>query len=217
LNDSLLGVLNPKSGRLNYGNADYDIRHLVSANYVWDLPFKPSNSILQEIIGGWTVSGTLYHRTGLPFTVVDGAAPSTIMGNAVNTVMLVDPTSAVPSSCTNPLKSCFDTTNSPFPAVSSETAFARRPRNSYRGPAYTGSDFSVAKKFRLTERASFTGGANFFNVFNHPNFANPVGDISSGQFGQIVSTVVPPTSPYGAFVGSAVSGRLVQLTAKVTF
>ncbi|HKF20390.1 MAG TPA: hypothetical protein VKE93_02410, partial [Candidatus Angelobacter sp.] len=76
---------------------------------------------------------------------------------------------------------------------------------------------SVAKKFRLTERMAFTGGVNFYNVFNHPNFSNPVADINSGSFGQILSTVVPPTSPYGAFVGSAVSGRLIQLTAKVSF
>jgi len=55
-----------------------------------------------------------------------------------------------------------------------------------------------------------TAGANFYNVFNHPNFANPVNGISSGQFGTIQSTVVPPTSPYGKFVGSAVSGRLIQ-------
>ena len=60
-------------------------------------------------------------------------------------------------------------------------------------------------------------GLNFFNVFNHPNFANPVGDISSGEFGTIQSTVVPPTSPYGAFVGSAVSGRELQIHARLTF
>ena len=75
----------------------------------------------------------------------------------------------------------------------------------------------MAKKFHLTERVGFTGGVNFYNVFNHPNFANPVGDINSGQFGTIQSTVTPPTSPYGSFVGSAVSGRLIQLNAKVNF
>jgi hypothetical protein len=64
---------------------------------------------------------------------------------------------------------------------------------------------------------SFGLGANAYNIFNHPNFANPVSDISSGQFGTIRSTVVPPTSPYGAFVGSAVSGRQLQVQARLTF
>lgn len=217
LNDSLLGQLNPAGlGQNNYSNSDYDIRHLVSANYVWDMPFKASSPVLKEIVEGWTVSGTVYHRTGLPFSITDGFVPGLgVVGNGVNTVFLVDPTATVASSCTNPLKACFDAAN--FPAAASETAFASRPRNSYRGPGYAGSDFSVTKKFRMTERAAFTAGANFYNVFNHPNFANPVADISSGQFGQILSTVVPPTSPYGSFVGSAVSGRLIQLMAKFTF
>jgi hypothetical protein len=78
-------------------------------------------------------------------------------------------------------------------------------------------DFSLLKAFRLTERLQLFAGANSYNVFNHPNFANPMNDISSGQFGTIQSTVAPPTSPYGVFARSAVSGRLFQLTTRLTF
>jgi hypothetical protein len=215
LNDSLLGQLNPAGLRQNnYSNSDYDIRHLVSANYVWDMPFKASSPALKQMVEGWTVSGTVYHRTGLPFSITDGLMPGSF-GNSSNTLFLVTPTAPVASTCANPLVPCFNPAD--FPAAGSETAFGTTRRNSFRGPGYTGSDLSVAKKFRLTERTAFTGGVNFYNVFNHPNFANPTSDISSGQFGQILSTVVPPTSPYGSFVGSAVSGRLIQLTAKVSF
>jgi hypothetical protein len=161
------------------------------------------------------VSGTLYHRTGRPFTIIDSAASSALIGNAVNTIFLVDPTGAVASSCNSPTQPCFNLAN--FPAAGSETALATSRRNSYRGPAYTGSDFSLAKKFTITERVRFTAGANFYNVFNHPNFANPISDINSGQFGTIQGTVTPPTSPYGSAVGSAVSGRLIQLMAKINF
>jgi len=73
------------------------------------------------------------------------------------------------------------------------------------------------KNFHLTERYVFALGANMYNVLNHPNFANPVGDITSGQVGQIINTDIPPTSPYGAFTGSAVSGREIQVTARFTF
>jgi hypothetical protein len=106
---------------------------------------------------------------------------------------------------------------SQFTGVGSETNFGNIPRNTFRGPHYFNSDFSILKNIPITERVSFGIGANAYNVFNHPNFANPVSDISSGQFGTIQSTVVPPTSPYGSFVGSAVSGRLLQLHARVTF
>jgi hypothetical protein len=215
LNDSIALQLDPTSlRRLNYSNADYDVRHLVSANYVWDLPFKPANALWNTIIGGWTVSGTFFYRTGLPFSVIDGSAPAALR-NGVNGVMLVDPITFVPRDCTSPSKQCFMPDQ--FTPLGGETGFAHTPRNSFRGPGYFNSDFSLLKAFKLTERLHLSAGANFYNVFNHPNFANPINDISSGQFGTIQSTVVPPTSPYGAFVSSAVSGRLIQLTTRLTF
>ena len=60
--------------------------------------------------------------------------------------------------------------------------------------------------------------AQAFNLTNHPHFANPNFDIAgSGGFGTITSTVGQPTSPYGSFVGSPVSGRVLVLTGRLTF
>jgi hypothetical protein len=101
--------------------------------------------------------------------------------------------------------------------MTTETGFSTIPRNFFRGPGYFNSDFSILKTFTLTERLRFAFGGSFYNVFDHANFANPVFDISSGSFGNIISTVVPPTRPFGALVGSAVSGREVQVTARLTF
>ena len=95
--------------------------------------------------------------------------------------------------------------------------FGNIPRNSFRGPRYFNTDFSVLKNIPLSERVSLGIGANAFNVLNHASFGNPVHDTSAGNFGQIANTVEPPTSPYGAFVGSAVSGRLLQLHVRLTF
>ena len=75
LGDSFLNQINPASlRRLNYSNADYDVRHNVSANYVWELPFKASG-ILNKLVSGWAMSGTFFWRSGYPYTVFDGAAP----------------------------------------------------------------------------------------------------------------------------------------------
>jgi len=60
-------------------------------------------------------------------------------------------------------------------------------------------------------------GARFFNLFNHPNFAFPIANTDSAQFGQILSTVNSPTSIYGSGLGADSSPRLVQLQAKFTF
>jgi len=216
LNNSYLVQFNPTSLANNYGNSDYDVRHNFSANYVWELPFKFSNRALETVAGGWQMAGTLFYRTGLPFSVVDGLTPN-LIGNGSSGAFLVDPLSPTARNCgaaavNNP---CMALSN--FPASGTETNFANATKNSYRGPGYFNTDFSLLKNFALTERLRFALGANFFNILNHPNFANPVSDISNGSFGRIIQTVVPPTSPYGAFVGSAVSGREVQVTARITF
>ena len=64
---------------------------------------------------------------------------------------------------------------------------------------------------------AFTLAADAYNVFNHPNFANPTPNAASGLFGFITSTVSEPNSPYGNFQGAAVSGRVLQLGLKFRF
>jgi hypothetical protein len=75
----------------------------------------------------------------------------------------------------------------------------------------------VNKTFAIHERYHLLIGAYFFNVLNHPNFDLPVNNIPAGNFGQIQSSVGPPTSAYGSFQGSAVSGRVIQTQVKFTF
>jgi hypothetical protein len=222
LNDSFLNQLDPTSlHRLNYGNADYDVRHNISANYVWELPFKTSG-MMNKVISGWVLSGTVFWRSGYPYTVTDGSVPAgglSGLHNGSSLTVMPDFLGGSTPDCTYPGRGtptqCLST--SQFTTVGNETNFGNIPRNAFRGPHFFNTDFSILKNIPLTERVSFGIGANAYNVLNHPNFANPVHDISSGQFGTIQSTVEPPTSPYGAFVGSAVSGRLLQVQARLTF
>ena len=59
----------------NYGNADYDTRHYVSANYVYEIPKGPT-----PFLKGWQLSGTLFARSGLPFSVVNSGVTDTLSG-----------------------------------------------------------------------------------------------------------------------------------------
>jgi hypothetical protein len=85
------------------------------------------------------------------------------------------------------------------------TGFGNLGRNTFRGPVQQNWDFSAGKSFAVTERQAFRITADFFNLFNHPNFANPAFlDIENpSNFGQITSTVGTP--------------RLVQFSAKYSF
>jgi hypothetical protein len=100
------------------------------------------------------------------------------------------------------------------------TGFATTRRNSFRGPGFFGSDLDLLKRFKVTEHVRFAVGANFYNIFNHPNFQVPNNDIANtyaSPFGTITQSAEGPTSIYGAFAGSAVSGRVVQLHARIEF
>jgi hypothetical protein len=66
-----------------YGAAEYDVRHSMNANYVWELPLK---SVLRgrgpnALLNGWQVSGTFFARTGFPYTVFDGALSGNLRQN----------------------------------------------------------------------------------------------------------------------------------------
>jgi hypothetical protein len=216
--DSFLPQIDPNNLRkLNYGNSDYDFRHVVSANYLYQLPTKSLNRGLNYLIGGWSLSGTVFFRSGQPFSVFDSAGPSNYLNNGSSGVVLADYISG-PRTCSGVSK-CLDTSGSGFVAAGSQTNFGNLPRNSFRGPHYFNADLSVQKDIKLTERFVFTLGANAFNVLNHPNFANPDADIQNvgSTFGTPQSTVTPPNSPYGNFQGASVSGRVLQVDAKFKF
>jgi hypothetical protein len=78
-------------------------------------------------------------------------------------------------------------------------------------------DMALYKNFRFKERMNFAIGMNAFNVFNHPNLANPDNFLGDSTFGQSTAMLNSPTSPYGNFLGFDSSVRVVQLTAKITF
>jgi hypothetical protein len=76
---------------------------------------------------------------------------------------------------------------------------------------------SIMKSVRIKERFSFSFGASFYNLFNHPNFDNPVDDISNPQFGSVINTVSPPTSLLGSFLGAGGSPRFIEIKSSFRF
>jgi hypothetical protein len=92
-------------------------------------------------------------------------------------------------------------------------------RNQIYGPHYTNLNINVMKNFKFPhwEAGKFAVGAQFFNIFNHPNFDQPVADIASPLYGTIQHTLNTPTSMYGAFLGADASARQIQLRATFSF
>jgi hypothetical protein len=219
--DSLPYQIDPFNLRKhNYGNADYDFTHVLTFNYVWELPFKSSNGLLDRALGGWTISQVLYKRSGEPYSVVNSTIPTSVMSNNTANFVLADFVGGSIPGCTVN----FTQGTTPFQCLNpsqfttSQTNFGNIGRNRFRGPGFFNTDLTIKKNFRITESGlMFTIGANAYNILNHPHFANPDDSITSGTFGQVQSTVVPASSPYGNFQGSSVSGRVLQLEMEVKF
>jgi hypothetical protein len=219
----------------NYGNGDGDARHNLTANYVWDLPFKTGSKLANEVVGGWTIAGTIFAHSGLPYTpegIQSGVGFN--FGSLGIPLINADAIGNVPVNCqaSRPLapgatgNGCVQAAQfspSNFSGGVSQSDYGVT-RNQYRGLGYFDTDFNINKKFTVTERVKFELGGSFFNILNHPNFGLP-NPFTFAQFGQMCSAgplgcnglAVQPTTPYGAFQGAGVEGRLVQVHGKISF
>jgi hypothetical protein len=222
--NSILAPVDPFNIRAyNWGNSDYDVKHYLSASYVLKdvvrgAGFHHGSDLL---FGGWTVSGTVFHRTGFPFSVTDSAtnlvadggpalAYSTTSGRPACSARAVY-TNGTPCLTLGEFSPVVD------PLSGLMLGLGNQSRNQYRGPGYFNTDLNVLKSFRIRERLRLSLGAQFFNLFNHPNFAPPVSNRESSFFGQITSAVSVPTSMLGSLLGGDASPRLIQLHSEVRF
>ena len=210
---ALQDTYNPNS---SYGLSDFDVRHRAVGQGVYDVPtFRHFHSSYDDrLFGGFRLSGVAQWQSGNPINIVNTSTYTGVQGiiHPNQLAPLVTgrtrnaagaPVFFVAGVCTAaaPTAGCVfqNTTNS----------FGNTPRNSVIGPRFSTVDFSVEKNTKITERVAFQLRADFFDIANHPNFANPSGQDTSGSFGQLTSTRFQ--------VGDAGSSRQMQLVAKIIF
>ena len=219
--------------RLSYAPTVYDLRHVVHASGTYDLPFgkgKPllrRSNLLDRFVGGWTLGTIFTYESGFPFQLLggyqtfndyadggltfNGVSPSQLQ----NAIGVFQPTA---SQCA-PAKPCTfkDTINPALFGTGSGTcntfvtgvcqntnpgAFGYNPW--LYGPHLWNDDMSVSKVVPFSERYKFTLQAEFLNIFNHPNWANPGSTITNTGFG---------TSGLSNFNNP----RQIELRANITF
>ncbi len=178
-------------------SADFDVRHTLSANFVYELPFGQGRRYLHRsgvsnlFLGGWQASGIVSARSGNPVNIVIERASSALPdglsvqnGGYFTRPDYVGGVSIVPANQTinswiNPLAF----------AVPANGAYGNAGRNLARGPDFWQVDVALWKSFPLTERFVLDFRTEAFNVSNRPQFGDPNGDFSSPSFGQITTTV----------------------------
>ncbi len=166
---------------LEYGNADFDVRHRFVLSYVYELPFgrgKPLggnvSGLLNQIIGNWQVAGITTASTGNWFTPTD-IATNLSNSDGGGTVF----NAARPDVVGNPNgHPCLPGTLFNTCAFATNTTLGtsgNAGRNIIRGPGFHNWDISIFKSIPLREQMRFEFRAEFFNAFNHfnPLFSNP--------------------------------------------
>ena len=200
---------NPFNLKANYGNADYDVRQYVSGNYIYSMPHFRGPRLL---VDNWQVSGTVFHSTGLPFSVTTSASLANYGG-----ALYAKQSAPFSSTHCGGNAATRGTACSYVTSFATPTDFGQSARNQLFGPNYTETDLSITKGFVVPgwEAGKLKIGAQFFNLFNHPNFGQPGTNFSShGSFGKISSAVSCPTSILGSQLGGDTSSRLIEMTAK---
>ena len=196
--------LNPQ---LDYGPADFDIRHRFVVSYSYDLPFFKTN----RWIGGWSLSGIVTAQSGVPFSLFSSGTDTNKNGTFNDRLAYIGPGSiknalhgsnvgGSPAGRADGTGGYFDpsvfaTVTCPgsvnFGLWCEGPSVGQTNRDSLAGPKYVDVDLSVAKRFKITESAGLTFQGSFFNLFNHPNFALPDNNITDTTFGKSLSTALP--------------------------
>ncbi|HQR34246.1 MAG TPA: carboxypeptidase-like regulatory domain-containing protein [Blastocatellia bacterium] len=214
--------------RLEHGPSAFDIRHRFSLVYVIELPVGPGhklfgwkNGISNAVFAKWQISGVTTVQSGYPFTVVAGGqdtsgfnqATAGISPSGGNRPDLIKP-GLLPQNNRNP-DAAFDAT---WFAAALAGRVGTSGRNQYYGPGIHNHDVAIAKAFPLGERLGLQFRADFFNLFNHTNFANPISDLSNANFGKITQTLGAAVSNAVGTSGGPIGGpRLIQFSLRLQF
>jgi hypothetical protein len=184
----------------DFSEGDIDVRDVFTGDITYEVPRW--NALPRRLGEGWILTSIIQARSGLPVNIVQN--PGTFG---------FDPTRPDPNPGVSIRPSNYSTPNNQinsnaFIPVLVDTEGTLR-RNAARGPRFAQWDFSLIKNTPITERVTLQFRSELFNILNHPNFANPDGDLADAGFGRSTQTIA-------TLVGIGTS-RQIQFGLKLLF
>src|SRR5262249_51450181 len=175
------------------GLSDFDARHRVVMTATYDLPFKQN-----RFARGWQIALIIQAQSGNPINIVSSnstvnGVPNTLRPNVNGSVNIV-----------GTVEKWFDTS-----AFIPTNGFGNLGRNVVTGPAFSNTDASIARHFRINDRLSAQFRFECFDLFNHANLGQPGNVTASANFGRITATRFP--------TGESGSSRQLQFALKLSF
>jgi hypothetical protein len=210
----------PNWQNLDWSLSQINLDHSFIASFIYDLPFGKGkafasnvNTLTDTLIGNWQV--TLIERisSGFPVPLIDSSNQSGAefqAGGNSNNFNRPDQIAGCNTHAAS--HSQYQWINGSCFAVPAAGELGNAARVPVSGPDFVNSDFSAIKQFRLPREMGLNFRAEFFNLFNHPQYGSPIADINFNSPG--AGTV----SPFFGSVNSTVNNpRLIQLALKLTF
>jgi hypothetical protein len=208
-------LVNFSNAKLSRGLSSSDITHNFVASYVWAIPFdRAFSKAPKRLTQGWQTQGITRFATGFPIQMNQSqgdyslaGSSNTDMPNLIGKVVTLNPRNANPDCPTDSHTGCYfippqpTTTANPDPCVPTTGAFVQNcvlgtfgtaNRRFFHGPGFNNTDFGVSKRTVIKENFAFDLRVEFFNIFNHAQFMNPGGDISSSSKFGIVTNARDP-------------------------
>jgi len=191
----------------DWGNAAFDIRHVISAGFTYNLPAMGSG----RLGDGWQFNVISTIQSGSPFNIVTGADTDGTGDRQDRPNLVGDPFANVVQPTSGTAVRFFDPAAFAVPAAGT---YGNLARNAYYGPWFKTVDVSVFKTTKLGKGASAQLRLELFNLFNTINWANPGASLASSTTFGLMSNTRNATNAPG--IGSG-EPRNVQLAAKIIF
>lgn len=210
-NDRTTSPQNAYDIRSEYQLAAFDRRHILSVNYVYELPFfAKQQGFTGKLLGGWQFNGIATYNTGLPFS-----ATTSLFDPAGLGILNVNPT-ARPNVTCNPNQggartiqsffntSCFQQNPAQVDAngvrIQVPNTIGNTARGIITGPRTVRFDLTAVKNLRFGETFRLQLRAEGFNIFNNVNFRALSTNVTAGNFGAVTTVRDPRTMQFGAKV-----------------
>ena len=209
----------PANTSANYGNSNFDVPNAFKVNAIYQLPFGHGkqflngNDLVDEILGGWQISGTGLLSSGQPFTVTTNGNTYATPGSSLGGNQYPNRNPGIDVRPTHRgLNEWFNPAAFTMPA---NGTYGNVKRNSLYGPGINEFNLSAGKTFSIWENLKLNFRVDATNAFNHPSFNLPSSTLNA-------TTSMVPGDPYpagsaGLITTTQVGGRNVQLSSHLQF
>jgi hypothetical protein len=199
--------------KCDYSNTDIDVRHSLSVNSVYQLPFGPGKHFLNgggvagKLLGGWQLSGIAAAMSGRALDITIKRSASVMLdGNNKSQRPDLVPGQSIYAAGQN-INNWFNSAAFVKPA---DFTWGNLGRNVGRGPGYYEIDTALEKRTTINESMALDFRVEAFNLLNHPIYGDPGTSVSSSDFGLVTSQLNDGATGVG-------SSRRLQFMLRLDF